>query len=250
MNITFRDIVWVGIIALILVVLSKCHRDKSNLLKEQVNELVDKRRRDDSSHASQVAIMENKQALAEGRIQIATTQQQKAERDLEQSLATAKRLSAQLREIKGWPTDTTAITVPQEFFDYCDSLAWAADSIHADYRVFKRKNSYLLLAKDTALSLQKDLYHAERNARLKCREDFESLQHFYKLADRRAKPANQVYIGAELLGSERLLIQNIGVAISLKTKSNKLWQVSGGLQNGGGWYGRINGNVLIRLRKQ
>lgn len=249
MNITFRDIVWVGVIALILVVLSKCHRDKTNQLSDDVRALASDARKKDSIHAIETQVLANKLAITLGQAQNANADKLTAEHKLERTMATAGRLSAELKRLKGWPVDTTALTVPQEYVDYCDSLAWTADSIHADYNVFKRRNAILLLSKDTALNLQRQLYDKERAARAECKRDFKALQGFYTQLDKRTKPTNQVYIGAELLGSERLLIQNIGVALSLKTKSNKLWQLSGGLQNGGGWYGRINGNILIRLHK-
>lgn len=249
MNITFRDIIWVGIIALILVVLSKCHRDKTNELNKDVSALLTEARMKDSIHKIESQLLAKKQAIINGQMQIAIASKLTAENKLEASMATAGRLSAELKRLKNWPVDTTALTVPQEYVDYCDSLAWTADSLNAEYVVFKLKNNYLLMTKDTAISLQRQLYDKERTARAECKRDFEALQGYYTQLDKRTKPANQVFIGAELLGSESVLFQNVGLALSLRTKTNKLLQVSGGLQNGGGWYGRINANILIRLRK-
>lgn len=249
MNITFRDIVWVALIAIILIALSKCHRDKTNELNKDVTALVIERRMSDSVHNIAQQALENKLAVVTGKLQNAEADQHSAEAKLSKSITAAGRLAAELKRLKGWPTDTNAILVGQEYVAYCDSLAYTADSIAIDYITFKRKNNYLLASKDTALRLQKQLYDKERIALEVCRRDFKALEHFYTEADKRSKPKNQIYVGAELLGSERLLIQNVGIALSLKTKTNKLWQLSGGLQNGGGWYGRINGNILIRLRK-
>ncbi len=249
MNITFRDIVWVAIITIVIVALSKCHRNKTDTLNDDVQALQTERRMSDSVNAIETAQLTSKLKVATDRVQLAQVDQQTAEIKLSKSMATAGRLSAELKRLKGWPTDTNAILVGQEYVTYCDSLAFTADSLVVDFVTFKRKNNYLLAGKDTALRLQQALYNKEHTALELCRRDFNALQHYYKLADSRNKPRNQLFIGAELLGSERLLVQNVGVALSLKTKTNKLWQLSGGLQNGGGWYGRINGNILIRLRK-
>lgn len=249
MNITFRDIVWVAIIALIVIILSKCHRDKANSLNKDVAALLNERRMTDSAHSDEVQDLENRLYVITGQLQNAQADQRTAEQRLNKSVTTAGRLSAELKRLRDWPTDTNAIMVGGEYVTYCDSLAFTADSLIVDYTIFKRKNTILLAGKDTAISIQKQLYDKERAAREQCKRDFEALTHYYKLADNRAKPVSQVFMGAELLGNRQLLIQNVGIAVSLKTKTNKLWQVSGGLQNGGGWYGRINGNILIRLRK-
>jgi hypothetical protein len=249
MNFTFRDIVWVGIITIIIVLLSKCHRDKTNELSKDVTALVNDRKKTDAIHNYETLQLQNKLKSVTDLAHLAQTEQHTAEDKLSRSIATASRLAAELRRIKGWPTDTTAILVAQEYVDYCDSLARTTDSITVDYITFKRKNTFLLAGKDTVLRLQKQLYDNERKASEQCRRDFNALQQYYTLAEQRSKPTNQVYIGAELIGSRQLLVQNVGAVLSLKTKSNKLWQLSGGVQNGGGWYGRINGNILIRLRK-
>lgn len=249
MNITFRDIVWVGIITIIIVLLSKCHRDKTNELSKDVTALVNDRKKADTIYYLETQRLQHRLQSVTDLARQAQTEQQTAEDKLSKSIATASRLAAEIKRIKGWPTDTTAILVAQEYVDYCDSLAYTADSLTVDFITFKRKNTFLLAGKDTVLRIQKQLYDNERKANEQCKRDFNALQHYYTLAEQRSKPTNQVYIGAELIGSRQLLVQNVGAVLSLKTKSNKLWQLSGGVQNGGGWYGRINGNILIRLRK-
>lgn len=249
MNITFRDIVWVAIIVIMLIVLSKCHRDESNELSKDVTALVSERKMSDAAHNIERQQLENKLSVVTGQLQNAQADKQNAEDKLTKTMATSSRLAAELKRLKGWPTDTNAIMVGQEYVNYCDSLAFTADSLAVDFVTFKRKNTYLLAAKDTAISLNKQLYNKEHAALEICKRDFNSLQRYYTLIDKRSKPTNQVFIGAELIGSKQLLVQNVGAVLSLKTKANKLWQMSAGLQNGGGWYGRINGNILIRLRK-
>jgi hypothetical protein len=249
MNITFRDIVWVGIIAIILIALSKCHRDKANELNSDVQALINERRIKDSINAVESQKAAKNLNMAIGKAQVAKEEQLTAEAKLEKSVATAKRLAAELHVLKGWPIDSTAITVSGEYVTYCDSLAFTADSLAVDFVRYKRTNTLLLKAKDTAYGQLSKMYNKQLTEALECSKDFKALQHFYTEADKRGKPTNQVFLGAELIGSQQLFVQNIGAVLSLKTRTNKLWQVSGGLQNGGGWYGRINGNILIRLRK-
>jgi hypothetical protein len=249
MNITFRDIVWVAIITIIIILLSKCHRDKANGLSQNVTALVNERRLADSLHALQTQALENRLSVITSHLKNAQLEQRTAERSLDKSVATAGRLAAELKRVKNWPTDSTAILVGGEYVEYCDSLAHTTDSITVEYITYKRKNTNLLASKDTALHLQKQLYDKERTAREQCSRDFAAIQRYYTLMEKRSKPVNQVYIGAELIGSQQLLMQNVGAVLSVKTKSNKLWQLSGGLQNGGGWYGRVSGSILIRLRK-
>lgn len=249
MSFTFKDIVWVAIIAIILIVLSKCHRDKVSSLDNDVQALLDERRMSDSLHTISTKQIVQRLDVANSNAQVAQADQLTAERKLDSSVATARRLAAELHRLRNWPIDSTAITVSGEYVTYCDSLGRTADSIAIDYIKYKRRTTALLTAKDTAYNIQGQLLNSERAARLQCKKDFEALQHFYTLADKHTRPVSQLFIGAELIGSQQLLVQNVGAVLSLKTKTNKLWQVSGGLQNGGGWYGRISGNILIRLRK-
>lgn len=218
MNITFRDIVWVAIIALILIISSKCHRDKTRDLHGDAQALLTERRMSDSAHRITTQQLENRLNIAIGQAQVAREDQQTAETKLAKSITTATRLAAELRRIKEWPVDSTAITVSGEYVTYCDSLAYTADSIAADFATYKRKNSSLLASKDTALNLQLQLLNKERTAHEQCNKDFKALQHFYTEAEKRSKPTNQVYIGAELIGSQQLLVQNVGAVLSLKTK--------------------------------
>src|ERR1044072_4462788 len=215
MKITFRDIVWIGIITLVVIVLSKCHRNKTNQLDNDVNALVYERHVKDSIHAQRSQGLENKLNAVTGQLQNAKADQQSAEQRLNKSIATAGRLAAEIKRLKGWPTDSTAITVSGEYVSYCDSLARTADGLTVDYTMYKRKNNVLLAGKDTALKIQKQLYDNERAAREQCKRDFEALTHYYKLADNKARPVSQVFIGAEVLGNPHLLLQNICIAVSL-----------------------------------
>ena len=249
MKMTFRDIVWCAILALVLIMLSKCHRDKTNKLSESVTELMSQAKATDSIHAVKVMRDENRLNILLGQLQNATADQQAADKQVTQSMTTIARLSAAVKAAKFFTGDTSFVTVGPEYVMYCDSLAITSEATGVEFSAYKKRTGFLLLAKDTALRLQEGLLKSERAYSASCKKDFNALQHFYTESEKRNKPRNQLFVGAELLGNQTTMIQNVGAVLSLKTKTNKLWQISGGLQNNGGFYGRINGNILIRLRK-
>ena len=176
--------------------------------------------------------------------------QLRSDLQLGQSIAINNRLSAAVKAAKLFPIDSTFIAVSPEYVNYCDSLAVFSDSITLNFENNKRNNAHLLLTKDTIIKLQQNQVANERASYEQCKRDFNSLRNFYAQAESQHKPRNQIYLGAELIGNQYTLIQNVGAVLSLKTKTNKLWQVSGGLQSNGGYYGRINGNFLIRFHKK
>jgi hypothetical protein len=243
MKFTFRDIVWAGIIVLVVVFLSKCHRDR---VGDLTNELAQQAYSKDSTHRVDQQQADNKLNILLGQMQNAAALQQATDKRLSQSLNTIARLSAGVKTAKLLPEDTTFTMVSPEYIDYCDSLAITSERVYDEYEDYKRKTDYSFLAKDTAFNYLARELKQERSAYATCRTDYTALQQAYKRA---ALPHNQLYLGAELIGSPSYLISNVGAVISIKTKSNKLWQLSGGLQTNGQYYGRINGNILISLKR-
>lgn len=245
MKFTFRDMVWIVIITLIVIGLSKCHRDDGDRLKEKLLSLEAKHRNDSLSYVQQIKEQENSVVTSIKKADSITVINKSLETRLDGTAATVIKLSAALRRAKQPGIDTNFITVDQDYVDYCDSLAIKSSSLAFDYFNYKKNNAYLLTAKDETIKGKDDIIATERRAKQNCLNDYNALQHFYKEA---VKPTNQVYVGAELIGNPSYLINNAGIALTLKTKSNKLWQISGGLQANGQYYARINGNILIRLK--
>lgn len=243
MKFTFRDLAWAGIVTLIVVYLSKCHRDETY---DQATELIQLGKAKDSAHKVERQEADNKLTILLGQMQNAAEKQQATDRQLTQSITTIARLSAGVKAAKLFPEDTTFTMVSPEYINYCDSLAVTSERVYDEFDNYKKKTSNLILAKDTAISFHEYMLKRERAAYAICTAGYNEL---VQQAKRTQQPRNQIYLGAELIGNQYTIIQNVGAVVSLKTKSNKLWQISGGLQSNGGYYGRINGNILISFKK-
>lgn len=245
MKVTFRDICWAAVVTLIILFLSKCHRDEKGQLNEKVKEIDAKFKNDSITHNAERLLLEGKLSDQQAVTAEVTKKNDIVLAKLNVSEATINRLAAAIRTAKLLPIDTSFVTVSPEYVTYCDSLANESEFLTADLIKYKNLNTGIIISKDRELSIKDSMIMTEKLAVEKCRKNYSDLQFIYGLLN---KSANQVYIGAELLGNQYTIFQNVGVALSLKTKSNKLWQVSGGLQNGGRWYGRINGNILISFK--
>lgn len=248
MKFTFRDIVWVGIIALTLLVLSKCHRDDNDNLGIDIKQLKEKAYKDSIALTKQVQIHEYTAEVARQQAIIYTAKNKIIERQLDSTNLVAMRLA---RYIKGYEQpgiDTTFTTVGPEYINYCDSLADLTVLTSYNFGNYKKNTAIVLAAKDTMLMAKDSIISIERLAKQKTLRDYNGLMHFCQDMQKEVKPRGQVYIGAELMANPSHFINNAGVALSLKTKSNKLWQVSGGIQSNGGYYARVNGNILIKLK--
>lgn len=248
MKLTFRDIVWVVIITLIVIGLSKCHRNDKDKLNDKLLSLQAKHRNDSIDNTRQIAEQEHKVEAFVKQADSITSINKLLETRLDGTANTVIRLSAALRKAKQPGIDTNFITVDQDYVDYCDSLAIKSSSLAYDYFTYKKNNTYILAAKDEVIKGKDDIITTERKAKQNCLNDYNALMHYYKDYQQSVKPANQVYVGVELIGNPSYLINNAGIALTLKTKSNKLWQVSGGIQTNGQYYARINGNILIKLK--
>lgn len=248
MKFTFRDIVWIALIVLIVVALSKCHRDDNDKLNNAVKKLQDKHTADSLAYKSIITVQESKVESSVKKADSLSVINKSLEAKLDDNAANVMRLSAALRKAKTPGLDTNLITVDHDYIDYCDSLAFKASDLAVDYSKYKSNTNNLLAAKDETIKGKDDIIATERKAKQNCLDDYNAITHFYRDYIKANKPTNQIYIGAELIGNPAYLINNAGLAITLKTKSNKLWQLSGGIQTNGQYYARINGNILIKLK--
>ena len=249
MKVTFRDIVWFAIIALVVLVLSKCHRDKIDELNKGADVIIQKAKQSDSLHEKQLLIDRINIDLTAAIAKDAEANLKANEHQLNIAQATVLRLAAAVKESKNFPVDTSFVTVSPEYVEYCDSLAINSEHLSLDFDEYKNSAGHLIIAKDSVINTLKETVNHERSFSTECRREFAAMERFYKGADERAKPRNQIFLGAELIGTPQYLINNVGAVISLKTKQDKLMQVSGGLQSNGGYYGRISASFLIKLRK-
>lgn len=249
MKVTFRDIAWFGIVALIVIWLSKCHRDKTGELQAKANEIIKVSKEKDSVYASRSSILNERVATSEATAALAAIKAGKADGQLQETLKIITRLSAAVRASKNFPIDTSFVTVSPEYVSYCDSLAINSENIAAEYEGFKISIGGLITDKDSVIKTLKDLVNYEQTFSSESKKEFAALQYIYKNLIQSSAIRNQFFIGAEIIGNQQSLIQNVGAVLSLKTKSNKLWQISSGLQNNGQIYGRISGSILISFKK-
>lgn len=245
MKVTYRDICWFVIVALIFFFLSRCHRDE---LKDQSLAILDKMKADSLSHNAAVLLLEGRIAEEQRKSQEMTAMAQVADAKLAVTDKTINRLTALLKQAKLLPIDTSFVTVSPEYVIYCDSLASESDGLTIEVNKYKNLSAAIIESKNQEIALKDTLINKERLNSLNCRSRFADLQAIYSKVMNDIKPKTQVFIGAEALGTQNTIFQNVGGVISLKTKRNKLWQISSGLQSNGQVYGRINANILITFK--
>src|SRR5688572_25174294 len=138
MKVTFRDICWFAVVALIFLYLSKCHRDDKGRVNDQAAELLNKVKQDSLSHNAEVLLLEGKLIEEQRKSHVIKTQVQVAGAKLEVSEKTINRLTTLLRQAKLFPVDTSFVTVSPEYVTYCDSLAEESELLTNE--VIKYKN--------------------------------------------------------------------------------------------------------------
>lgn len=249
MKITFKDIVWIAIITLIIIFLSKCHRDEKNTIKEKAVALIDEAKRTDSAHKIQIIMLDSLLIALGHHTNQVNLEMQQANEKLKISEKTVQRLTTALKASKLLPVDTSFVTVSPDFVTFCDSLASESEKLTIDLSKYKNLNTALITGKVAELAIKDTIISKERHFGQECRKQFADLQTVYNKVVNDCKARNQVYVGAEILGTQNTIFQNVGAVISLKTKTNKLWQISSGLQYNGGLYARVNGNILISFKR-
>lgn len=249
MKITFKDIVWIAIVVLIILGLSKCHRDSSRSQREKAEAVIADFKKADSGYKEQIGKLDSL-LIAVGNYSREVKQEaQEANEKIKLSEKTIRHLSASLKAAKLLPIDTTFVTVSPDFVTYCDSLADQTDQLTIDLNRYRSTNTALLVSKESELAIKDSMISVERLFNQKYRQQFADLQTIYSKVLNDTKVRNQVFLGAEIIGTQTTVFQNVGAVLSLKTKTNKLWQVSSGLQYNGGLYARINGNILISFKR-
>lgn len=247
MKFTYRDIVWIAIVTLIIIYLSKCHRDNTNLLEQNLEALRQKTKQDSIIRAHQLHAFELIATEADQKAKDYSLRNKQIEQESFINGETVIRLTAALKAAKKPLIDTTTIAVGQEYLDYCDSLAEESSNLAVNFKAYRTNTDYLIGAKDASIKARDSIIAIEHNSYRQCKADYNTLKQYCQ-AYKQSANSSQIYLGAELIGNPTSLISNAGIALTLKTKTNKLWQISGGLQSNGSYYARINGNILIKLK--
>lgn len=249
MKITFKDICWFAVVALIFFFLSKCHRDEKGKLHEAVNSIEAQLKEDSLSHQAARQALEGRLEAEQEIAKTAMIQAEIINAKLSASERAVNRLTAAVKAAKLFPIDTSFVTVAPEYVSYCDSLANESGVMLSELSKYKNQSGVLIAAKDRQLNIKDSLITQERILTRNYSDRLEDYKRAYQKAINLAKPKFQVFIGAEIIGNQTTFFQQVGGVISLKTKRNKLWQVSTGIQSNGLLYGRINGNILITFKR-
>lgn len=248
MKITYRDICWFAVVALIMFFLSRCHRDEKSTLRDEMSSVKQQLERDSLFYVAESLAWEGRLLEQEGKTNEAIKASDVANAKLLYSERTINRLSAAIKSAKLLPFDSSFVTVSPDYVTYCDSLAEESEDLVIDLNNLKKLNTHIIEGKTGELAIKDSIIKVEKNLSKQYRSRYADLEVLCSKAMGINKLKNQVYIGAEVLGTQNTILQNVGAVISLKTKRNKLWQISSGIQSNGLVYGRINGNILISFK--
>lgn len=145
------------------------------------------------------------------------------------------------------PDSNGVWVVPEKYLKQCDSCATALQLGSSAFDKLKYDDSATKALYEYELALR-EAYEKDLNRQYDSSQSLFNAQSQVVTALAKAgKPKAQIFAGVEILGGPVTVFQNIGGALSLKTKQDKLFQISGGLTNLGTWYARINANFKIHF---
>lgn len=178
-------------------------------------------------------------------------QRDKAElyrRSLAESQNTVQRLSNKIDAAKKEKQDDSWVAVSPRYVEGCDSLQWAAISQNIKISQAELNNKktvelmdYEISLRDTALQ-HRDQFNASMIKQLDaCHAKLDSAIS--------SKQRTQVYAGAGMLGNKINPLAGGQVNVSLKTKGDKIYEVTGAAV-GNMWYVGVGTKFLISFRRK
>lgn len=158
------------------------------------------------------------------------------------------RLNAKLNAARKEKPDSSFIEVSPNYINGCDSLQLVTEYNNLQLNWYKRDNAALVVAKQYEIN--------KRDTALRHRDQFNAAM-TKQLTDCHAKldsainnqQRTQVYAGVGMLGNQINPIAGGQVNVSLKTKGNKIYEVTGAAV-GGTWYVGLGTKFLISFRKK
>lgn len=196
------------------------------------------------------AYLEAEQRRRDSALQARTELQQQlaASKEKERaSLATANRLAAQVRAAKGQQPDNTFVKVSPAYVQGCDSLAnqvvdltKTIDQQNEDGAKLNELMLYEISIRDSAINAQKDFNRKFMGQLDNCLSQLQTAV--------KQQPRNQVYAGIGVFGNQINPLAGGQVNISLKTKSNKIFEITGATV-GNTWYGGVGTKFLISFKR-
>lgn len=163
------------------------------------------------------------------------------------SQTTIHRLIAKIDGAKLEKPDSTWIKVSPHYKDGCDSLrdrAYAQQQQINQYEENGAKLNELMLyeiaERDSAINAQKEFNRKFMSQLDNCLAQLQTAV--------KQQPRNQVYAGIGIFGNQINPLAGGQVNVSLKTKSNKIFEVTGA-SVGNTWYGGVGAKFLLSFRK-
>jgi hypothetical protein len=244
---TFRDIMWMVIIAVLLFFwLKSCGNDQGAALAKTLQEK-------DSiiAHRTASAEIDKQERIAEATKRWEAQIERRIDSIKADSLQKivnlvsrqAMRLSGELIDLRNALPDSSWVYVAPRYIEGCDSLADVVP-------VLVNQNKQLQevqVKKDIGFLKELSLLEQQRNSEKKradtAQKDFNELKGNYAYYVRVTQSHNSWWIGAELGGSA--LYQQAGGKVGFQTKKGTMYIVTTGIHSLGGTY--ASGSVLFKL---
>jgi hypothetical protein len=242
---------WVAAFILFLIILyfQLCANKKltDGISKADYNAMV--KAKDDTAKYYKDIIKADSEAINNAHMASAE-QRDKAEiyrRSLVESQNTVQRLSDKIQAAKKEKQDNTWVAVSPNYVEGCDSLRIVAIDQNAkieQYEESKAKQeelmNYEIGIRDIALHNRDAFNRALRNQLDSCQ---------LKVKGAASQNRTQVYAGVGMLGNQINPIAGGQVNVSLKTKGNKIYEVTGAAV-GNTWYVGLGTKFLISFRSK
>jgi hypothetical protein len=238
-----------GIAVCFIILLMLCNKaDKEDTVTKAEYEALQAQVKDTVKYYQ--AYLEAEQHRRDSAIQARTDLQQQLAQSTEKekaSRAIALRLAAQVQAAKSQQPDNTFVRVSPAYVQGCDSLAnhiadlgKMVDQQNDDGAKLNELMLYEISIRDSAINAQKDFNQKFMGQLDNCLEQLQTAV--------KQQPRNQVYAGIGVFGNQINPLAGGQVNISLKTKSNKIFEVTGATV-GNTWYGGVGAKFLLSFRR-
>lgn len=242
---------WIAAFILFLVVLyfQLCMNKKTNTVGSDVYNAMVKAKDDSIKYYR--GVIKTDSAAINGAHMASAEQRDKAElyrRSLNESQNQVQRLSDKIDAAKKEKQDDLWVAVSPRYVEGCDSLRLVAVDQNAKIDQYEeskvnleKKMNYEIALRDTALQ-HRDQFNSAMIKQLDtCHAKLDSTIS--------SKQRTQVYVGVGVLGNKINPLSGGQINVSLKTKGNKIYEVTGAAV-GGTWYVGFGTKFLISFRRK
>ena len=176
-------------------------------------------------------------------------QQQNAELKEKQaaSRATINRLTAKIEAAKNQQPDNTWVKVSPDYKESCDSLVGVVKIQQQQLAEADENGAKLNELMLYEISLRDSTINAQKEFNRKFMGQLDDCMTQLQIAVKQ-QPRNQVYAGIGMFGNQINPLAGGQVNLSLKTKSNKIFEITGAAI-GNAWYGGVGAKFLITFKR-